>query len=149
MSAMNQNPVSTSCQPVPRRPDGRLAPGANLNPHGRPTGSVGGRSRALQILDEVSNREDNAQLLAEAMDAAMKKNPLAFFLKYMAPLLPKEALLRVESNASNSCGPWVSMVEVMRYREIERRAQEAGLELPPPVPRVQRLRPGVDPQLTD
>jgi hypothetical protein len=83
------------------------------------------------------------------MDAAMKKNPLAFFLKYMAPLLPKEALLRVESNASNSCGPWVSMVEVMRYREIERRATEAGLELPPPVPRAQRLRPGDDPQLTD
>ena len=149
MSAMNQNPVSTSCQPVPRRPDGRLAPGANLNPHGRPTGSVGGRSRALLILDEISSKEDNAALLAQAMDAAMKKNPLAFFLKYMAPLLPKEALLRVESNASNSCGPWVSMVEVMRYREIERRAQEAGLELPPPIPRVQRHRPGVDPQLTD
>ena len=123
-------------------------PGNNANPRGRPPGTVGGRTRALQILDEVSNREDNAALLAQAMDAAMKKNPLAFFLKYMAPLLPKQALLRVENNASH-CGPWVSMVEVMRYREIERRAKEAGLELPPPIPRAQRLRPGDDPQLTD
>ena len=84
----------------------------------------------MQILDEVGNREDNAQLLAEAMDKAMKQNPLKFFMQVMAPLLPREALLKVESKAS--CGPWVTLVEVARYREIEKRAQEAGLELPPP-----------------
>lgn len=85
----------------------------------------------MQILDEISSREDNAALLADAMDTAMKKNPLAFFLKYMAPLLPKEALLRVENKAA-SVGPWVTLVEVARFREIERRAQAAGIELPPP-----------------
>ena len=97
----------------------------------------------MQILDEVSNREDNAELLAKAMDAAIKKNPLAFFLKYMAPLMPKEALLRVENKAAN-CGPWVSLIEVMRYREIEKLAQEAGLELPPPIPRAQHHQWGQD-----
>lgn len=138
MSAMNQNPVSTSCQPVPRRPDGRLAPGANLNPHGRPAGSVGGRSRALQILDEVSTRQDNAQLLAEAMDAAMKKNPLQFFLRYMVPLMPKEALLRVQATAQEHRG-WRSLVEIARLDEIERRAIAAGIEIPPPIVRPARL----------
>lgn len=91
----------------------------------------------MQILDEISSREDNAALLADAMDAAMKKNPLGFFLKYMAPLLPKEALLRVENKAA-ACGPWVSLIEVCRYREIEKRAIAAGIELPPPVQRLAR-----------
>jgi len=109
-------------------------PGNNANPAGRPAGTVGGRTRALQILDEVSTRQDNAQLLAEAMDAAMKKNPLAFFLKYMVPLMPKEALLRVQATAQEHRG-WRSLVEIARLDEIERRAIAAGIEIPPPIVR--------------
>lgn len=111
-------------------------PGQSGNPAGRPHGA-GGRQRALQILDEVGNREDNAQLLSEAMDKAMKQNPLKFFMQVMAPLLPKEALLRVE-NKNASAGPWVTLIEVCRYREIEKRAIAAGIELPPPVQRLAR-----------
>lgn len=115
----------------------RFRPGQSGNPAGRPPGIVGGRTRALQILDEISSKEDNAELLSAAFDAAMKKNPLQFFLRYMAPLLPKEALLRVE-NKNASCGPWTSLLEVCRWREIEKRAIAAGLELPPPVQRLAR-----------
>ena len=81
---MSQNPVSTSCQPVPRRPDGRLAPGANLNPHGRPTGSVGGRSRALQIVADIANSEQfRAALRREA-----EKHPFKYARAVLVPLAP-------------------------------------------------------------
>lgn len=112
-------------------------PGQSGNPRGRPPG-CGGRARALQILDEVGNREDNAKLLSAAFDTAMKMQPLQFFMKVMAPLLPKEALLRVENKAA-SVGPWVSLLEVCRYREIEKRAIAAGIEMPPPVQRLRHL----------
>lgn len=128
MSAMNETAVPDCSKQIPK--PWLFQPGQSGNPAGRPHGA-GGRQRALQILDEVGNRQDNAQLLAEAMDKAMKQNPLKFFMQVMAPLLPKEALLRVENKAA-SVGPWVTLVEVARFREIERRAQAAGIELPPP-----------------
>ena len=133
---MTITPVS-DCSEQTDRP-WLFKPGQSGNKAGRPPGA-GGRQRALQILDEVGNREDNAQLLSAAFDAAFKKNPLQFFLKVMAPLLPREALLKVEK--AGDCGPWVSLIEVARLREIEQRAIAAGLELPPPAQRLARNTP--------
>ncbi len=105
-------------------------PGQSGNPTGRPKGIVGGRTRALQILDEVSSRTDNAQLLADAMDAAIKKNPLSFFLKYMAPLMPKEAIHKITTDVQQR-SPWRSMTETMAEdRETRRNLQALREEYP-------------------
>ena len=74
-------------------------PGNNANPAGRPIGSVGGRTRALQILDEISSKEDNVALLAEAMNKAFQEDPLAFFQKVMKDLIPKESLVKIAAEA--------------------------------------------------
>ena len=106
------NPISD----IARNPNGQLRPGVVLNPRGRPPGSVSGRTRALQILDEISSKEDNAALLADAMDKAMKKNPLGFFLKYMAPLMPKEAIHKITAEAA-PVHRWQSLLDACRENE--------------------------------
>lgn len=116
---MSQNPVLTSCQPVPRRPDGRLAPGANLNPHGRPPGIVGGRVRALQVLDQISGNEDNVKLLAEAFEAAFRKNPLGFFQRVMKDLIPRESLVKIAA-ATPNIHRWHTLEDAMRESEAQR-----------------------------
>lgn len=77
----------------------RFRPGQSGNVAGRPPGIVGGRTRALQILDSISGNEDNVALLSKAMDAAFKKNPLQFFQRVMKDLIPRETLLKLATEA--------------------------------------------------
>lgn len=77
----------------------RFRTGQSGNPAGRPPGIVGGRTRALQILDQISGNADNVKLLADAMDAAFKKNPLQFFQRVMKDLIPRETLLKLAAEA--------------------------------------------------
>jgi len=95
---------------------------------GRPRGSVGGRSRAIQLIDDLITK--HSEKLESALEAEFLKNPVRFWTRYGFPLVPSAMVARVES--APSCGPWVDLVEVCRLRDIEERAKAAGLDIPPP-----------------
>ena len=108
-------------------PSYQFQPGGPGGP-GRPKGSVSGRAKAIALIDEIIT--ENADDLRAALLQAFKRNPVAFWTKFGYPLVPQALVAKVET--APSCGPWTSLLEVSRYREIERRAREAGIELPPP-----------------
>ena len=95
---------------------------------GRPRGRVGGRSRAIQLIDDLITK--HSEKLESALEAEFLKNPVRFWTRYGFPLVPSAMVARVES--APSCGPWVDLVEVCRLRDIEERAKAAGLDIPPP-----------------
>lgn len=99
---------------------------------GRPKGSVGGRSRAIQLIDDLLTK--HADKLHDALEAELLKNPVRFWTRYGFPLVPQALVAKVESNQTGG-SPWISLLEATRLREIEARAAAAGLELPPPVAR--------------
>lgn len=68
-------------------------PGQSGNPAGKPKGSIGGRARALLMLDEIMAKAGNLKLLGEEFQKAFKAKPLSFFKTYVMPLLPKETKL--------------------------------------------------------
>ena len=105
----------------------RFQPGCTPGP-GRPRGSVGGRSRAIQLIDDLITKHSDK--LESALEAEFLKNPVRFWTRYGFPLVPSAMVARVES--APSCGPWVDLVEVCRLRDIEERAIAAGLDIPPP-----------------
>lgn len=56
---------------------------------GRPKGSLSGRAQALAVLDEVcADKKVKAAIKKELMKRALE-NPMAFFMKVIMPLLPK------------------------------------------------------------
>ena len=106
-------------------------PGCQPGP-GRPKGSVGGRARAVQLIDDLITK--HADKLHDALEAELLKNPVKFWTRYGFPLVPQAMVARVESVPS--CGPWVDLIEVCRLRDIEEKARAAGLDIPPPAPRL-------------
>lgn len=67
---------------------------------GRPKGSVSGRSRCVQILDEMMSDAGNEQLLKEDLQKLFKQNPAGFYLKFIVPLIPKDVNLDVQGNVN-------------------------------------------------
>jgi len=61
---------------------------------GRPKGSVGGRARALMLLDSILAEEENQKLLGDAIRASIQKNPMLFFRQIIMPLMPRDLTLR-------------------------------------------------------
>jgi len=61
-------------------------PGNTLG--GRRKGSVGGRVRALMVLDAMLNEEGNLEHLRAAPQANFSKDPIRFFCSFIMPLLP-------------------------------------------------------------
>ena len=104
----------------------RFKPGGLPGP-GRPKGSVGGRAATIQLIDDILTEHGAA--LRAALEAEFKKNPVKFWQRFGFPLVPQSLVAKVETTAN--VGPWVSLLEVMRLREVERIAQRAGLALPP------------------
>ncbi|MDD4117261.1 MAG: hypothetical protein PHI39_03495 [Kiritimatiellae bacterium] len=113
----------------------RFQPGCTPGP-GRPKGSVSGRTKAIALIDDLLTKY--ADKLEEALEAELLKNPARFWTRYGLPLVPQAMVARVETTQTQG-SPWISLLEAARLREVERRAQAAGLELPPTV---QRVRPG-------
>ena len=70
-------------------------PGQCANPHGRPKGSVGGRARALMVLDVMMGEEKNIARLHTALQAEFDKNPVRFFKSIIMPLLPQDVRVRL------------------------------------------------------
>ena len=71
---------------------GNFAKGCAPGP-GRPPGSLGGRAVALRRLDEILAKKENIELLAAALEAALRSNPLGFFKTIVMPLLPRQLAL--------------------------------------------------------
>lgn len=97
----------------------RFRTGQSGNAAGRPPGIVGGRTRSLQILDSISGNEDNVKLLAAAMDAAFKKNPLQFFQRVMKDLIPKESLLKIATETPHGLH-WPTLQDSIHESEAQR-----------------------------
>jgi hypothetical protein len=81
-----------------RTPDGKFAPGVSGNPSGRPAGSKNGRARALALLDDLMGDERNQRKLLRAFQDRFDDDPARFFLQFIAPLLPKESLVKMETH---------------------------------------------------
>lgn len=81
---------------------------------GRPRGSVSGRGRALQILDEIMAEEENLALLKKALQANFEANPMRFFRQIIMPLLPKDVVLNMGEPATVK---WTSLLETYPLSE--------------------------------
>ena len=113
---MNTEPADIACS---EQAPNRFRPGQSGNPAGRPPGIVGGRVRALQILDQISGDEDNVKLLAESFRAAFRKNPLGFFQRVMKDLIPRESLVKIAA-ATPTMHRWGTLEDAMRENEAQR-----------------------------
>ena len=106
----------------------RFVPGGAPGP-GRPKGSVSGRARAIQLIDNLINKHSDK--LEDALEKEFLKNPVRFWTRYGFPLVPQALVARVDSNPTQG-SPWISLIEAMRLRDIEKQAKAAGLQLPEP-----------------
>lgn len=122
MKTADHLPIDPDYEPV-RRPDGRFGPGNCANPIGRPKGSVGGRQRALMILDEIVNDPSNVEALRQAMVNAFIEDPMKFFRQIIMPLLPSEAVHKIQQEPTTV--RWVSIMESVRMREAAEKASTA------------------------
>lgn len=84
----------------------RFQPGCTPGP-GRPKGSVSGRARAVQLIDELITKHGDK--LYDALEAEFLKNPPRFWLKYGATLLPQTLLAKVETTSTTH--RWQSLLE--------------------------------------
>jgi hypothetical protein len=80
--------------------DTQFKPG---NP-GRPVGAVGGRQKLVNELDKLLSKEANTKLVIEAWQKELRDKPLAFWLRYVVPLLPKETLLKLSGGSDTGRG---------------------------------------------
>ena len=62
---------------------------------GRPVGAFGGRHAALMTLDKVMAEVGNQEKLKLAFQEAIDDDVLKFFRRYIMPLLPKEAIVKL------------------------------------------------------
>ena len=58
---------------VGRNEDGTIAKGFSLNPKGRPKGGVGGRCRALGLLDSILSEAECEKSLEKALREALQR----------------------------------------------------------------------------
>ena len=116
----------------------RFRTGQSGNPAGRPPGIVGGRVRALQVLDQISGNEDNVKLLAASFEAAFRKNPLGFFQRVMKDLIPRESLVKIAA-ATPNIHRWHTLEDAMRESEAQREDLRA----------LRREYPGQDSRILD
>jgi hypothetical protein len=84
-----------------------FASGKSGNPTGRPKGALGGRARALVELDKMLGQKENAELLAEKLEADFREDPVRFFKTVVMPLLPKESKVDVGGGIVR----WQSLLE--------------------------------------
>lgn len=56
-----------------------------------------GRTHALAALDELVGSDRNRKRIMHALQAELDNDPVAFWLDFVVPLIPREALHRVES----------------------------------------------------
>lgn len=77
----------------------RWQPGQSGNPAGRPRGiknkKTAGRVLAMRALDEMLEVSDNVLLLRQHMAIEFRRDPIAFYERFVMPLLPRNAQLQL------------------------------------------------------
>ena len=98
---------------------------------GRPKGSVGGRARALMLLDSILAEEENQKLLGDAIRASFQKNPMLFFRQIIMPLMPRDLTLRFNDGGVVK---WASLLDSFPRPPTfaEPSKQLPPSEIPPP-----------------
>ena len=94
---------------------------------GRPKGSVGGRARALMLLDSILAEEENQKLIGDALRASIQKNPMQFFRQIIMPLLPRDLTLKF---TEGGVVQWTSLLDSFQLPPATNPDQPAKL-LPP------------------
>ena len=83
-------------------------PGQSGNPAGRKPGSIGGRQKAVLLLDKILAEEDVQAAIQNGLREYFLKKPVQAFRRLVMPLLPR--YLKMESS-----GPvvvaWKSLLE--------------------------------------
>ncbi len=74
---------------------------------GRPKGSVGGRARAIQLIDEILT-ENGAELRA-ALETEFHKSPVKFWQRFGFPLVPQALVAKVET--ATTTHRWQSLLD--------------------------------------
>ena len=84
-------------------------PGQSGNPAGRPKGAASGRMAALAELDQLLNEGDARAALRDGLRAELLRDPAAFFLRFVVPLLPKQAALTMPPTEGGL--PWRTLCD--------------------------------------
>lgn len=84
--------------------------GRSGNPAGRPKGAPSGRAKAINALDRIVGSEENIKRIEEALEDALRKKPIWFFINSIMPLLPKEA--KGVMDVGDHVVEWRSLVSV-------------------------------------
>ena len=88
-----------------RDESGRFAPGTAG--HNAPRkGRLGGRALALRLLDEILAEDEVQEHMADALRAAVMKDPLKFFKQIVMPLIPTEVKMKIAEEGPIS---WVRL----------------------------------------
>ena len=87
-----------------RDENGRFLPGTI--PPGRPKGRVGGRARALQLLDKILAEDEVQERIGSALREAIMNDPVKFFRQIIMPLLPQEVKMKLGEEGAIS---WVRL----------------------------------------
>ncbi len=122
----SQPTVPAAGQILARPPRGDIAtrfkPGHIGNPNGN-GGWVGGRQKALRILDKMLAKEENQVLLAQDLEKTFRANPTSFFKNIVMPLLPQGVMLAT-TDAEGKAVRWTSLLSTV---------PEAPPEAPAPI----------------
>ena len=81
---MNTHPVDAQMKQVSRDASGRILPGARLNPHGRPAGSLGGFAMVAKTIASIATANDFRAIL----QADAERDPIRFIRGIVLPLTP-------------------------------------------------------------
>jgi len=74
------------------------------------------------VLDEIVNDPTNVEALRQAMVNAFIEDPMKIFRQIIMPLLPSEAIHKIQQEPSTI--RWVSIMESVRMREAEAKAAD-------------------------
>ncbi len=78
-----------------------MANPANFFKPGNPGGpgrGLGGRTKTLNALDKMLSKAGNMKKFEQALQDRFNEDPLEFWHKYVLPVIPKDATLRIEGD---------------------------------------------------
>jgi hypothetical protein len=108
-------PIPTPNESVTVRDEnGRFLPGTI--PPGRPKGCVGGRARALLLLDKILAEDEVQERMGSALREAVMEDPMKFFRQIIMPLLPQEVKMKLGEEGAIS---WVRLSTMFPTQDSE------------------------------